>query len=345
MTGVKKGLALVSVVVVMALIGPGELLSQCRTDLTPEEAKNLLDTNLSLIVVDVREQSEYCGGGGHIPGALNYPWISGVLNERYGELPADDDILVVCKSGGRSLSASNFLCDHGFSSIYNMTGGMSSWEWETEHWPCCSTGEECNDGNICTDESCSGGLCQYIDNTNSCDDGLFCTLTDKCSGGVCKGEGSPCESCELCDEEMDQCYSCTDDCDCDGITDLDVDNCMTIANGPLFGTCAKEISGVIVGTGLMCTDDSDCLSGETCQQNQEDFNLNGVGDVCECYADNNCDRKVDLLDLVVVKAEFSKPCPPSPCQADSNNDGKVDLSDVVITKTQFFQNSCPSCPQ
>ncbi|MCH8243478.1 MAG: hypothetical protein IH897_12850, partial [Planctomycetes bacterium] len=79
----------------------------------------------------------------------------------------------------------------------------------------------CSDGNDCTDDSCSGGTCVPTnDDTNSCtdsndctsdacvsgvctgtnlpsntvcDDGLFCTKTDKCDGnGVCVGTGSPC---------------------------------------------------------------------------------------------------------------------------------------------------------
>lgn len=48
-----------------------------------------------LIVVDVREPSEFCGSSGHIPGAVNYPWNSNVLQARYNELPKTVDILVI----------------------------------------------------------------------------------------------------------------------------------------------------------------------------------------------------------------------------------------------------------
>ena len=49
-----------------------------------------------LIIVDVREyEDEFCGLGGHIPCAVNYPWRSGVLEQRYSELPKTADILVV----------------------------------------------------------------------------------------------------------------------------------------------------------------------------------------------------------------------------------------------------------
>ncbi len=101
-----------------------------HNDVTPEEAKNMISSNDELIVVDVREEYEYCATGGHIPGALNYPWNSGVLQRRYEELPRDGEILVYCHSGGRSNSAANFLVANGFLHVYDMVGGFSSWVWE-----------------------------------------------------------------------------------------------------------------------------------------------------------------------------------------------------------------------
>ena len=94
-----------------------------HTDVSVSQALDMVNTNPQLIVVDVREEgSEYCGPLGHIPAALNYPWSSGVLEDRYDELPIDGEILVVCHSGGRSNSAANFLDAQGFTSIYDMNG-------------------------------------------------------------------------------------------------------------------------------------------------------------------------------------------------------------------------------
>ena len=103
-----------------------------HTDVTAEEAKELIDTTDDLTVVDVREPYEYNSTIGHIPGALNYPWNSGVLKADYEELPADGPILVVCGSGSRSNRAANFLDSKDFSMVYDMLGGMSAWKWETE---------------------------------------------------------------------------------------------------------------------------------------------------------------------------------------------------------------------
>jgi len=110
-----------------------------HTDVTPQEAKNLIVANNELLVVDVREEeSEYCDENptppvppGHIPGALNYPWSSGVLQERYGELPPESEILIVCRSGNRSNQAAEFLDSKGYLTIYDMIDGMGAWKWET----------------------------------------------------------------------------------------------------------------------------------------------------------------------------------------------------------------------
>jgi rhodanese-related sulfurtransferase len=91
----------------------------------------MIDSNDQLIVVDVREDYEYCATEGHIPGALNYPWSSGILQQRYEELPRDGEILVYCRSGGRSHMASTFLDDNDFLHVYDMKGGFTAWLWET----------------------------------------------------------------------------------------------------------------------------------------------------------------------------------------------------------------------
>jgi len=103
-----------------------------HTDVTAEKARELIDSTDDLIVIDVREPSEYSDTGGHIPGALNYPLYSGVLLTRYEELPMDGPVLVVCGSGSRSHQAAKFLDSKDFSMVYDMQAGMSAWIWETE---------------------------------------------------------------------------------------------------------------------------------------------------------------------------------------------------------------------
>jgi rhodanese-related sulfurtransferase len=105
--------------------------AQTHMGVTPKQAKELIDSTDRLVVLDVREVSEYCDPAGHIPGALNYPWNSGILQARYAELPADSPILVVCRRGRRSNRAASFLGTRRSSQIYDMRGGMRAWPWET----------------------------------------------------------------------------------------------------------------------------------------------------------------------------------------------------------------------
>lgn len=92
--------------------------------ITPHEALQYADSP-DHFFLDVRESYEY--EAGHVPGAMLMPWSSGVLNERWNELPGDKTIIVYCKSGGRSAAASQFLSDRGVTNIVNMTGGFSSY--------------------------------------------------------------------------------------------------------------------------------------------------------------------------------------------------------------------------
>lgn len=75
-------------------------------------------------VVDVREDWEY--EEGHIPGAVLVPL--GSLPERLDEIPTDQPVVLVCRSGNRSGQAYRFLRDQGFGNVHNMTGGMNDWE-------------------------------------------------------------------------------------------------------------------------------------------------------------------------------------------------------------------------
>jgi rhodanese-related sulfurtransferase len=124
-----KRITISNILLLLTLLVPPNLLA--HIDVTPQQAKEMIASNPDLLIVDVREESEYCGEGGHIPGAVNYPAASGVLEERYAELPLNEDILVVCRTGHRSNAAAEFLDQKGFASVYDMTGGMNAWEYPT----------------------------------------------------------------------------------------------------------------------------------------------------------------------------------------------------------------------
>ncbi len=149
---------------------------------------------------------------------------------------------------------------------------------------------------------------------------------------------------------------CDDDDDNDGINDdpdyegnsfrtsafftaTSGDNCPKTPNGLLLGTCIKPVSGLFVGTGVTCTDDTACAAGETCQMEQVDFNANGIGDACECYADCDNSTIVDILDLLIMRNDYNRT--DCYCNADLNDDCRVDIMDMLIMKNQYNRTGCP----
>jgi rhodanese-related sulfurtransferase len=101
-------------------------------DITVQTAHEMILSGEELIVVDVREYYEFCSGTGHLENAASLPWNSHVLESRFGELPLNGTILVICNSGLRSHFASNFLDAQGFTAVYDVLGGTEAWEWELE---------------------------------------------------------------------------------------------------------------------------------------------------------------------------------------------------------------------
>ena len=97
--------------------------------ITQEEAKEMMDSQ-EVIILDVREQDEY--DSGHIPGAMLLP--AGTIDEATAAdaIPEKDStVLVYCRSGNRSKTASSTLADLGYTNIYEF-GGINTWPYETK---------------------------------------------------------------------------------------------------------------------------------------------------------------------------------------------------------------------
>lgn len=97
--------------------------------ISQEEAKEMMDSQ-NVIILDVREQDEY--DSGHIPGAVLLP--VGTIDEAAAAaaVPEKDAvILVYCRSGNRSKTASSALADLGYSNVYEF-GGINTWPYEIE---------------------------------------------------------------------------------------------------------------------------------------------------------------------------------------------------------------------
>lgn len=98
----------------------GLAVTACASE-TPTQAKALVKKGA--LLVDVRTPEEFAGG--HIDGAVNIPIDD--LDARKGELPKDKDIVVYCRSGGRSARAKNLLAQAGYTKVLDL-GAMSNWK-------------------------------------------------------------------------------------------------------------------------------------------------------------------------------------------------------------------------
>ena len=95
------------------------------SDITVQELKQRLDKGDSVLVIDVREAWEY--EEFNINGKL-IP-----LGELQGAIDDLDEyrnqeIVVHCKSGGRSAAARDFMIKQGFTNVRNLEGGMMAWQ-------------------------------------------------------------------------------------------------------------------------------------------------------------------------------------------------------------------------
>jgi sulfur-carrier protein adenylyltransferase/sulfurtransferase len=73
-------------------------------------------------IIDVREESEFTGDLGHIEGAELVPLATVPVKARGWD--PNQELVVVCRSGGRSGSAARQLVQMGFTRIMNLRGGM-----------------------------------------------------------------------------------------------------------------------------------------------------------------------------------------------------------------------------
>lgn len=100
-------------------------------NVTPEEAYALIQShqgNPNFIILDVRSAEEFAAG--HIENALSLCVLCSDPAFRAGIVDYDrsSPILVYCRTGRRSATASSILVQEGFTNVYNMTGGITAWQ-------------------------------------------------------------------------------------------------------------------------------------------------------------------------------------------------------------------------
>ncbi len=74
-------------------------------------------------VLDVRRDDEWAAG--HATDAEHIEM--GEVPSRVGEIPGDEDVYVVCKSGARSQKVAEWLAAQGYERVFNVSGGTAAW--------------------------------------------------------------------------------------------------------------------------------------------------------------------------------------------------------------------------
>jgi rhodanese-related sulfurtransferase len=91
-------------------------------EITPAEFIARRDGGAALTLLDVREEWEL--GVASVPGIVHIPM--GQVAERIGELDRTREVVVLCRSGRRSLEVAKFLQQNGFKAV-NLAGGILAW--------------------------------------------------------------------------------------------------------------------------------------------------------------------------------------------------------------------------
>lgn len=133
----KSGLILIAVVV-FALIIAGYMLyapqetiednsqeeiAASYVDISSPEAKELIDNNPDIIIVDVSPDYE----NGHLPGAVGYYLGDGSLDEALQTLDKEATYLVYCRFDSASRAGAQKFIDAGFMNVYRLEDHYSGW--------------------------------------------------------------------------------------------------------------------------------------------------------------------------------------------------------------------------
>ena len=128
-----KRIVTICVMVILCLIAfagcaqQENVMENTYQQITPQEAKNIMDTETDYVIIDARTEEEFAAG--HIENAILIPEYE--ITERAEEELPDKDalILVYCRSGRRSKIASEELVALGYTNVKEF-GGIIDWPYE-----------------------------------------------------------------------------------------------------------------------------------------------------------------------------------------------------------------------
>ncbi len=131
----KKGIALLCVVMVVLAAGcaSGQTVKEAKAvTITAKQAKERLDREAGIILLDVRTKEEYQAQ--HIPNAILLP-IDDIGTKAASVIPDKNaTYFVYCRTGNRSATASAQLVSMGYKNVFDL-GGIIDWTYGTVSGP------------------------------------------------------------------------------------------------------------------------------------------------------------------------------------------------------------------
>jgi rhodanese-related sulfurtransferase len=106
-------------------VTPSPTLSQKLSQISPDEAQNLLATK-EVSVLDIRTPEEFAAG--HLDGARNLDFYNSNFQSEIAKLDKAKTYLIYCRSGNRSGQAVSLFKNAGFKELYDLRGGISAWQ-------------------------------------------------------------------------------------------------------------------------------------------------------------------------------------------------------------------------
>ena len=230
---------------------------------------------------------------------------------------------------------------------------------------------DCNDNNLCTDDSCNPlSGCVNANNTLSCDDNDACTEPDICGGGSCQSgaavncdDGNECTT-EICDVVNGCIYTdlsngtacltdgdaCTDDICADGTCTHPATNCddseVCTLDGCDTGTGCTYAINYFTGTVNLTLCQGDCytspLGNSYCNQGIYNDTLFG-GNI------NGCDSIVIINLTVITSCADGNSCTDDICSAgvcsNPNNNAATCTDGINCTEDVCTDGTCVSTPK
>jgi rhodanese-related sulfurtransferase len=108
---------------IFAFMNPIVVSPKTYIDLSPMEAKEFIENNPDVVIIDVSPLYDQ----GHIPGAINYYLADGSLDSAIPTLDKTKTYLVYCHVDSVSIAGANKLIEAGFENVYRLEGNYAAW--------------------------------------------------------------------------------------------------------------------------------------------------------------------------------------------------------------------------